>query len=94
MTLHLETWQVVLVSLIVIADVLAGLRTWNRARHAERRLAMVRQLAADHADYVPDDLVRSPRGETFQRASGYWSRMLLREIDHPEPNAVLRKTTI
>jgi hypothetical protein len=90
MTLHLETWHVVLACLVVVADVLVGLRTWNRAARAERRLAMMRQLAHDHVGYVPDDLIGSAKGATFERASGYWSRMVLRELDHPDPNATLR----
>jgi hypothetical protein len=91
MTLHLETWQVVLIGLVVLADVLAGIRLWTRQRRAERTIAAIRQLAEDHVAYMPDDLVRSTRGPVFERASGYWSRMVLRELDHPDPNALVRR---
>jgi len=91
MTLRLETWQVVLIVLVVVADVLAGLRLWARQRRSERRIAAIRQLAEDHVAYVPDDLVRSTRRPVFERASAYWSAMVLRELDHPDPNVVLRR---
>lgn len=89
MTLHLEIWQVLLILMTVIADAGLAVRTWHRARRNERRIAMLRALAEDHAAYVPDELLGSPKRATFEMASGYWSRMLLREIDHPDPNAVM-----
>lgn len=91
MTLHIEIWQVLLIVTIVIADAGLAVRTWRRARRNERRIAMLRVLAEDHAAYVPDDLIGSPKRATFEMASGYWSRMLLREIDHPDPNAVMSR---
>lgn len=89
MTLHLETWQAALIGLVVLADVLTGMRLWSRQRRSERTIAFIRQLAEDHAAYVPDDLVRSTRGRVFERASAYWSAMILRELDHPDPNSML-----
>lgn len=86
MTLHLEIWQVLLIVTTVIADAALAIRTWRRARRNERRIAMLRVLAEDHAAYVPDDLIGSPKRATFEMASGYWSRMLLREIDHGDPH--------
>lgn len=89
MTLRLEMWQVLLIVTTVIADAALAIRTWRKARRDERRIAMLRALAEDHAAYVPDELLGSPKRATFEMASGYWSRMLLREIDHPDPNAVM-----
>lgn len=89
MTLHLEIWQILLIVTTIAVDAALAVRTWRRAKRDERRIAMLRTLAEDHAAYVPDDLLGSPRRATFEMASRYWSRMLLQEIDHPNPNAAM-----
>lgn len=91
MELHPESWKAALIAIICISNVLAMECMLVRLSRSETRLARIRRLAEDHSEYVPDDLIGRPNGEPYRRASMYWSKMVLRELDHPDQNVVMQK---
>src|SRR5690606_29774551 len=80
-TPHPRTFPMTTVTLLMIACAvlaIALIQILNQLRKAQRKLELVRQITLENAGYVPDDLLGQPGGKTFQRASGYWSRVLVR----------------